>query len=253
MNNLLWCLMIFVAATAAQTTNTNPPINHGLLIFWLIKPFWDRQRGPWDVAFDQTFGFVFTNFSKHQFKWTADKFTFDGNISGIETISRTCPIIIYQTKESPESAMHYFVRACAKVAKLGLVGKVNGTSEGQNYVSILLLNNRALSSCSERDVTCHEILGFNQNAIVQPSVKVGSMPTTGRISGQIVGSGPCYLGVNSIPLALLASWRAPWRPQNCPKHCSIRGVKFSLAYSLKNKEMTHQYPLLSGTRQSSTW
>ncbi len=96
-----------------------------------------RQPGPWDVAFDRTFGFVFTNFSRLTFAWESDNVTFVGNVSGIENINRTCPIIIYQTQETPSSKMLYFVRGCAQVPQLGLVGEVNGTLNG---VSILTVN-----------------------------------------------------------------------------------------------------------------
>ncbi len=136
MNNLLWCLLIFVAATTAQATNVNAPANHGSQTFLLISFILDRQRGPWDVAFDQTFGFVFTNFSKHQFMWTADGLSFTGNVSGIKDIKRTCPVIIYQTRKSVDAAMHYFVRGCAMVPSLSLDGKTNKSATDVKEVSL---------------------------------------------------------------------------------------------------------------------
>ncbi len=67
--------------------------------------------------------------------WTADSLSFYGNVSGIENITRKCPIIIYQTQETAKSEMRYFVRGCAMVPKLGLYGQVNKTETGQKTVS----------------------------------------------------------------------------------------------------------------------
>ncbi len=98
------------------------------------------------MAFDRTFGFVFTNFSKHEVAWTADGITFNGSISGIQKITRTCPVIIYQTKESAESALRYFVRACAQVPELGLDGKMTELESHKETVSNQLYSCFCLST-----------------------------------------------------------------------------------------------------------
>ncbi len=86
------------------------------------------------MAFDRTFGFVFTNFSKHQYAWTADGITFNGTIAGIDKIERTCPILIYQIKAVDDPTMLYFVRACANISKLELLGEVSGTKTGVSFL-----------------------------------------------------------------------------------------------------------------------
>ncbi len=86
------------------------------------------------MAFDRTFGFVFTNFSTHQYAWTADGITFTGNVNGIKDIKRTCPIIFYQIKGAGDPTMRYFVKACANITKLELLGEVSGTKTGVGFL-----------------------------------------------------------------------------------------------------------------------
>ncbi len=97
--------------------------------------FQGRQPSPWDVAFDRTLDFLLSNFTSHDFVWTVGSFTLDAKLFGLENVTRSCPIIIYETEEGGQHEMRFFARVCGEVPQLDLIGRTRLPAR----VSIILI------------------------------------------------------------------------------------------------------------------
>ncbi len=74
------------------------------------------------MAFDRTLDFLLSNFTSHEFAWKVGSFIWDAKLFGLENVTRSCPIIIYETKEVGHPEMRFFARACGEVPELDLIG-----------------------------------------------------------------------------------------------------------------------------------
>ncbi len=74
------------------------------------------------MAFDRTLDFLLSNFTSHEFAWTVGSFTWNVELFGLENVTRSCPIIIYETEEGGHPEMRFFAKACGEVPQLDLIG-----------------------------------------------------------------------------------------------------------------------------------
>ncbi len=95
--------------------------------------FLGRQPSAWDVAFDRVVGFYLSNFSSHEIYWPTPMVKWRVHLKGLEKLTRTCPIIAYETEKASEPS--YFMSACGKTPQLTLVAGAKFMG-----VSIFLVN-----------------------------------------------------------------------------------------------------------------
>ncbi len=84
-----------------------------------------RQPSPWDVAFDRTLDFLLSNFSTHDFVWTLPIGSADAQLFGLENVTRTSPIIIYQTDDTVLPQMIYRMKAGGEVPHAQLTAQIS--------------------------------------------------------------------------------------------------------------------------------
>ncbi len=50
--------------------------------------------------------------------WTVGGFDLDAHVFGLENLTRTCPVIVYETEESTTPQLRYFVQVGAEISRL---------------------------------------------------------------------------------------------------------------------------------------
>ncbi len=84
-----------------------------------------------------------SKFSSQTFEFTVGGIRLEAKLIGLDSVSRSCPIIMYDTEGGGPPGMRQFVRGCGDLSKLELVTKV------LNTVSAFHLTEKKLPTISE--------------------------------------------------------------------------------------------------------
>ncbi len=111
-----------------------------------------------DVAFDRTLGFYLSNFSSHEIYWPTPAVKWWVHIEGLENVTRTCPVITYETTPARETELGYFLRACMEVPKLVMNVKSKGFL--MTGVSIFVTTCTFFALCTIPGIPYNKTLGY---------------------------------------------------------------------------------------------
>ncbi len=127
MTHIPWFLLALLTATNAQYTFLTYKGKDGQCKSWFIIYILDQKPSIWDEAVDRALGYLLSKFSSQTFEFTVGGIRLEAKLIGLDSVTRSCPIIMYDTEGGGLPGMRQFVRGCGDLPKLELVTKVLNT------------------------------------------------------------------------------------------------------------------------------